>query len=291
MDRGQPGDRRAPHLRPRHLRPARRPQRRPPLRRTRGGAAAGGGRRARPEPARTRSAPAGRHPPAGEAGGLPAQQDGASRSLPSGRTLRIEINGINSDRLPPVLDLPRHDLPDLHLLQPRLAGPPVTKDASLRIGRPAGTRCRLQGSTRQVDQVYAGVVERRPTGDHRPAVRRKDRHRPGRPGHSSSSCCGPGRSGRVGPGGGDGPPAVVERVPTHVGRSGGAEPRPDGGSTICRPRPAGRVAHGQRRVGRTFLALAAGLNWCWSSGATAGCPSTGRWCRWAARRSDTSPGT
>lgn len=102
------------------------------------------------------------------------EEQGASRvgglsrpaTLPTGGTLRIELNGIHSDRLPEFLD-PR--TPDHRLLSTCLeldtAGPYetvlVTKDASLRIkGAQLGVRVQdYRADTVAVDESYSGVAE------------------------------------------------------------------------------------------------------------------------------------
>lgn len=94
---------------------------------------------------------------------------GASRSgglahpvpLPSGGRLRIELNGIVSERLPRVLDPTTSDhrilATCLNMDTPVL----VTKDASLRIkGAQLGVEVQdYRGDTVEVDQLHSGVVE------------------------------------------------------------------------------------------------------------------------------------
>ena len=101
------------------------------------------------------------------------EEMGASRSgglssphtLPSGGTIRIELNGVHSDRLPEVLD---PSTPDHRILATCLnlkdAGRDavlVTKDASLRI-KSAQLEVDVEdyrGDTVQVDESYSGVLE------------------------------------------------------------------------------------------------------------------------------------
>ncbi|HEX6221179.1 MAG TPA: PhoH family protein [Acidimicrobiia bacterium] len=87
-------------------------------------------------------------------------------SLPGGGSLRIEINGIVSDRLPAVLD-PKS--PDHRILATCLNlaethdAVLVTKDAALRIkGAQLGVPVQdYRADTAQVDQLHSGVVEHR----------------------------------------------------------------------------------------------------------------------------------
>ena len=107
------------------------------------------------------------------------EQLGASRSgglkdavtLPSGGTLRIEINGIVSDKLPKVLDpsTPDHRIlaACLNLADAGLEPVLVTKDASLRIkGAQLGVDVEdYRADTVQVDEIAGGVVEVTVDGD------------------------------------------------------------------------------------------------------------------------------
>jgi PhoH-like ATPase len=103
---------------------------------------------------------------ASEAGGL-----STPHPLPSGGTLRIELNGIHSDRLPEVLDA---STPDHRILSTCLnihdgGGAPVlvTKDAALRIkGAQLGVPVEdYRGDTVEVDESYSGVREHEVDGD------------------------------------------------------------------------------------------------------------------------------
>ena len=90
--------------------------------------------------------------------------------LPGGGSLRIELNGIVSDRLPTVLD---PTTPDHRILATCLNLPAedqavlVTKDASLRIkGAQLGVAVQdYRADTVQVDQLRSGVIEHRVEGD------------------------------------------------------------------------------------------------------------------------------
>ncbi|KAA3636434.1 MAG: PhoH family protein [Armatimonadetes bacterium] len=104
---------------------------------------------------------------------LGASRDGGLASpqpLPNGGTLRIELNGIHSDRLPEVLD---PATPDHRILSTCLniddAGGAVlvTKDAALRIkGAQLGVVVEdYRGDTVEVDESYSGVLEVEVDGD------------------------------------------------------------------------------------------------------------------------------
>ncbi|MGB8361555.1 MAG: PhoH family protein [Acidimicrobiia bacterium] len=90
--------------------------------------------------------------------------------LPGGGSLRIELNGISSDRLPPVLDptTPDHRILATCLnLEEELDAVLVTKDASLRIkGAQLGVQVQdYRADTVQVDHLRSGVVEHVVDGD------------------------------------------------------------------------------------------------------------------------------
>jgi PhoH-like ATPase len=90
-------------------------------------------------------------------------------ALPSGGTLRIELNGIVSDRLPSILD---PSTPDHRILATCLNlgetadAVLVTKDASLRIkGAQLGVLVQdYRADTVQVDQLSSGIIEHRVEG-------------------------------------------------------------------------------------------------------------------------------
>ncbi len=90
--------------------------------------------------------------------------------LPGGGSLRIELNGVSSDRLPAVLD-PR--TPDHRILATCLNmldsanAVLVTKDASLRIkGAQLGVHVQdYRADTAQVDQLHSGMTEHRVSGE------------------------------------------------------------------------------------------------------------------------------
>lgn len=90
--------------------------------------------------------------------------------LPTGGSLRIELNGIVSDKLPPVLD---PHTPDHRILATCLnlaeshGAILVTKDAALRIkGAQLGVPVQdYRADTAQAEQLHSGVVEHRVSGD------------------------------------------------------------------------------------------------------------------------------
>jgi PhoH-like ATPase len=97
---------------------------------------------------------------ASEAGGL-----SEPRPLPGGGSLRIELNGIRSARLPEVLEpnTPDHRIlaTCLNLVDQGEAAVLVTRDASLRIkGAQLGVEVDdYRADTVEVDELYSGVVE------------------------------------------------------------------------------------------------------------------------------------
>ncbi len=97
---------------------------------------------------------------ASESGGL-----GVARALDRGGSLRIELNGIYSGRLPEVLDpsTPDHRILStcLNLVDGGTRAVLVTRDAALRIkGAQLGVDVEdYRADTVQVDEAYAGVVE------------------------------------------------------------------------------------------------------------------------------------
>lgn len=97
-----------------------------------------------------------------------ASQDGGlayPRPLPSGGSIRIELNKVHSSRLPEVLspEKPDHRLlaTCLNLIDAGTQTVLVTKDAALRIkGAQLGVAVEdYRGDTVQVDQSYSGVAE------------------------------------------------------------------------------------------------------------------------------------
>jgi PhoH-like ATPase len=103
---------------------------------------------------------------------LGASRDGGLREpagLPGGGSLRIELNGITSDRLPTVLDptTPDHRILATCLNLPEDLNPVlVTKDAALRIkGAQLGVPVQdYRADTVPVEQLHSGVVEHQTDG-------------------------------------------------------------------------------------------------------------------------------
>jgi PhoH-like ATPase len=103
---------------------------------------------------------------------LGASRDGGLREpadLPGGGSLRIELNGITSDRLPTVLDptTPDHRILATCLNLPDDLNPVlVTKDAALRIkGAQLGVPVQdYRADTVPVEQLHSGVVEHQTDG-------------------------------------------------------------------------------------------------------------------------------
>lgn len=104
---------------------------------------------------------------------LGASAEGGMRepvALPGGGTLRIELNGVVSDRLPAVLD---PTSPDHRILATCLnvsadtEAVLVTKDAALRIkGAQLGVAVQdYRADTVQADQLHSGVIEHEVDGD------------------------------------------------------------------------------------------------------------------------------
>ena len=89
--------------------------------------------------------------------------------LPGGGSLRIELNGIRSDRLPAVLDphTPDHRILATCLNFEENEAVLVTKDAALRIkGAQLGVAVQdYRADTVEVDQIHSGVLEHQVDGD------------------------------------------------------------------------------------------------------------------------------
>ncbi|HZD24468.1 MAG TPA: PIN domain-containing protein, partial [Acidimicrobiia bacterium] len=190
--------------------------------------------------------------------------------LPNGGTLRIELNGIVSDKLPAVLD-PKS--PDHRILATCLNltenqdAVLVTKDAALRIkGAQLGVAVQdYRADTAQADQLHSGVVEHRVSGDTIDRLFEEGKleiegvHAPInefvvlRHGASRSALA------RVIQAE---PTLIVERMPTHV-RAFGVEPK-NLRQTVAMHQlldpdiPAVSIM-GMAGTGKTFLSLAAAL--------------------------------
>ncbi|HSK07795.1 MAG TPA: PhoH family protein [Acidimicrobiia bacterium] len=203
---------------------------------------------------------------------LGASQSGGMREavrLPGGGTLRIELNGIVSDRLPNVLDphTPDHRILatclNLHQQSPAVL---VTKDASLRIkGAQLGVPVQdYRGDTVPVEQIQSGLVEHPTDGDTIDRLFEEGKIALDvegmvnqfvllRSGTSRSALARVIQSDPI---------VVVERVPTHV-RAFGAEPKNVRQTValhqLLDPDIAAVSLMGMAGTGKTFLALAAAL--------------------------------
>ena len=203
---------------------------------------------------------------------LGASQSGGLREpvlLPGGGSLRIELNGIVSDRLPNVLDphTPDHRILatclNLHEQSPAVL---VTKDASLRIkGAQLGVPVQdYRGDTVPVEQVQSGLVEHPTDGETIDRLFEEGKIALDveamvnqfvllRSGASRSALARVIQSD---------PNVVVERVPTHV-RAFGAEPKNVRQTValhqLLDPDIAAVSLMGMAGTGKTFLALAAAL--------------------------------
>ncbi len=104
---------------------------------------------------------------------LGASKEGGLRepaALPNGGSLRIELNGVSSERMPAVLD---PHTPDHRILATCLnlgtgeEAVLVTKDASLRIkGAQLGVAVQdYRGDTAPVEQIHSGLIEHQTDGD------------------------------------------------------------------------------------------------------------------------------
>jgi PhoH-like ATPase len=203
---------------------------------------------------------------------LGASRDGGLREpvrLPGGGSLRIELNGIASDRLPSALD---PQTPDHRILATCLnmvdSTPPVlvTKDAALRIkGAQLGVAVQdYRADTVAVEQLHSGLVEHATDGELidrlfeegkvelEEVAAQVNEFMILRSGTSRSALA------RVVQAG----PTVLERVPTHV-RAFGVDPK-NVRQTVALHQlldpdiPAVSVM-GMAGTGKTFLALAAAL--------------------------------
>ncbi|HEX2153310.1 MAG TPA: PhoH family protein [Acidimicrobiia bacterium] len=200
---------------------------------------------------------------------LGASRPGGMRdpvSLPAGGTVRIEINGITSSRLPKVLDpmTPDHRILStcFNLSEPVL----VTKDANLRIkGAQLGLEVQdYRGDTVQVDQLHSGIVEHDVDADTIDRLFEEGKITLQVPALLNEFVvvrAGRSRSGlaRVVEAG---ERTTLERVPTHV-RAFGVEPKNLHQTValhhLLDPDIAAVSMMGNAGSGKTFLALAAAL--------------------------------
>ena len=190
--------------------------------------------------------------------------------LPGGGSLRIELNGVVSERLPQVLDA---TTPDHRILATCLnldldqGAVLVTKDASLRIkGAQLGVKVQdYRGDTAPVDQLHSGLVEVEIDADTidrlydegKLQLRGVEAHVNEfvvlRSGSSKSALA------RVVQ---DSPSIIVERMPTHV-RAFGVEPKNVRQTValhqLLDPDIPAVSLMGMAGTGKTFLSLAAAL--------------------------------
>ncbi len=203
---------------------------------------------------------------------LGASRDGGLREpvgLPGGGTLRIELNGITSERLPAALD---PHTPDHRILATclNLGDEPavlVTKDASLRIkGAQLGVSVQdYRADTAPVEQVRAGLAEHHTSAEVIDRLFEEGKiELDGVPGEVNEFVVlrsGTSRSALARIVQGE-PATVVERVPTHV-RAFGVEPK-NLGQTVAMhhlldPEIPAVSLMGMAGTGKTFLALATAL--------------------------------
>ncbi|HVR76770.1 MAG TPA: PhoH family protein [Acidimicrobiia bacterium] len=204
---------------------------------------------------------------------LGASQSGGLRDavkLPGGGSLRIELNGVVSEKLPSILDpqTPDHRILatclNLHENTPAVL---VTKDAALRIkGAQLGIPVQdYRGDTVPVEQLQSGLVEHRTDGDVIDSLFEEGKIVLGdvqamvnqfvllRSGASRSALA------RVVQAE---PTVVVERVPSHV-RAFGVEPKNVRQTValhqLLDPDIPAVSLMGMAGTGKTFLALAAAL--------------------------------
>jgi PhoH-like ATPase len=189
--------------------------------------------------------------------------------LPGGGTLRIELNGIVSDRLPAVLDpqTPDHRILATCLNLEGLSPVLVTKDASLRIkGAQLGVPVQdYRADTVPVEQLHSGVVEMDTEGAIIDRLYDEGKIELGgleamvnqfvllRSGTSRSALARVVQAEPI---------VVVERVPTHV-RAFGIEPKNLRQTValhqLLDPDIPAVSLMGMAGTGKTFLALAAAL--------------------------------
>ena len=221
--------------------------------------------------------------------------------LPGGGTLRIELNGVVSERLPAVLDphTPDHRILatclNLHEQSPAVL---VTKDASLRIkGAQLGVPVQdYRADTVPVEQLQSGLVEYATDGDTIDRLFQEGKITLDeidaivnqfvllRSGASRSALA------RVIQAE---PTVVVERVPTHV-RAFGVEPKNVRQTValhqLLDPDIPAVSLMGMAGTGKTFLARPLPSNRSSNRGDTGGSRSIAPWSQWAARKSATCPG-
>ncbi len=203
---------------------------------------------------------------ASESGGLATATD-----LPNGGSLRIELNGITSDRLPEIFDPATVDhrilATCLNLVDEGAPTVLVTKDAALRIkGAQLGVPVEdYRGDTVQVDESYSGVAEIDVAGEIVDELFESGKivfDNPGLMVNQFVVLHGPGSQSGLGRVADDGPQAVITRVPgsRHIfGIESKNTRQAFALDLLMDPDVAAVSVMGMAGTGKTFLALAAAL--------------------------------
>ncbi|MFV9672738.1 MAG: PhoH family protein [Acidimicrobiia bacterium] len=203
---------------------------------------------------------------ASESGGLEAPTD-----LPGGGSLRIELNGITSDRLPEIFDPSTVDhrilATCLDLVDDGAPTVLVTKDAALRIkGAQLGVPVEdYRGDTVQVDESYSGVAEIDVAGEIIDELFGSGKIVPEDPGLVVNQFVvlhGPGSQSGLGRVVDDGRQTVITRVPgsRHIfGVESKNTRQAFALDLLMDPDVAAVSVMGMAGTGKTFLALAAAL--------------------------------
>ncbi|MEA3502831.1 MAG: PhoH family protein [Actinomycetota bacterium] len=203
---------------------------------------------------------------ASESGGL-----ATATELPGGGSLRIELNGITSDRLPEIFDPATVDhrilATCLNLVDEGAPTVLVTKDAALRIkGAQLGVPVEdYRGDTVQVDESYSGVAEIDVAGETVDELFGSGKvvlDNPGLVVNQFVVFHGPGSQSGLGRVVDDGPQAAVTRVPgsRHIfGVESKNTRQAFALDLLMDPDVAAVSVMGMAGTGKTFLALAAAL--------------------------------
>jgi PhoH-like ATPase len=203
---------------------------------------------------------------ASETGGLATPVD-----LPSGGSLRIELNGISSDRLPEIFDPSTVDhrilATCLNLVDEGAPTVLVTKDAALRIkGAQLGVPVEdYRGDTVQVDESYSGVAEIDVAGEIIDEMFESGKvvlDNPSLVVNQFVVLHGPGSQSGLGRVVDDGPQTVITRVPgsRHIfGVESKNTRQAFALDLLMDPDVAAVSVMGMAGTGKTFLALAAAL--------------------------------
>ncbi len=203
---------------------------------------------------------------ASESGGL-----ATATGLPGGGSLRIELNGITSDRLPEIFDPSTVDhrilATCLNLVDEGASTVLVTKDAALRIkGAQLGVPVEdYRGDTVQVDESYSGVAEIDVAGEIVDELFGSGKivlDNPGLMVNQFVVLHGPGSQSGLGRVADDGSQAVITRVPgsRHIfGIESKNTRQAFALDLLMDPDVAAVSVMGMAGTGKTFLALAAAL--------------------------------